>query len=291
MRIAIDGPSGSGKSSVAKAVAKRLGLLHLDTGGMYRTLGYKVIKDGLNLENIEEVLKNLDLKIVNKKFFLDGEDVSEKIRSNEVSKIASKVSSIKSVREYMVNLQREISSNNDVILDGRDIGTVVFPNAEVKIYLTASPEVRANRRYLEDGSLSYEKILEDILKRDYDDSHREHSPLKVADGAKIIDTDNLSFEEAAAFISDDKDTRNNHGLMAFKDRENQTLTSKFQMKDLPTEIDRVGETMKVGEISQAFEMKNDKGKTVCAIIKLKSHQRVVGLISSYFGRRWYYEKV
>lgn len=200
MRIAIDGPSGSGKSSVAKAVAKRLGLLHLDTGGMYRTLGYKVIKDNLNLENIEEVLKNLDLKIVNKKFFLDGEDVSEKIRSNEVSKIASKVSSIKSVREYMVNLQREISSNNDVILDGRDIGTVVFPNAEAKIYLTASPEVRANRRYLEDGSLSYEKILEDILKRDYDDSHREHSPLKVADGAKIIDTDNLSFEEVVEKI-------------------------------------------------------------------------------------------
>ncbi len=200
MRIAIDGPSGSGKSSVAKAVAKRLGLLHLDTGGMYRTLGYKVIKDNLNLENIEEVLKNLDLKIVNKKFFLDGEDVSEKIRSNEVSKIASKVSSIKSVREYMVNLQREISSNNDVILDGRDIGTVVFPNAEVKIYLTASPEIRANRRYLEDGSLSYEKILEDILKRDYDDSHREHSPLKVADGAKIIDTDNLSFEEVVEKI-------------------------------------------------------------------------------------------
>lgn len=200
MRIAIDGPSGSGKSSVAKAVAKRLGLLHLDTGGMYRTLGYKVIKDGLNLENIEEILKNLDLKIVNKKFFLDGEDVSEKIRSNEVSKIASKVSSIKSVREYMVNLQREISSNNDVILDGRDIGTVVFPNAEVKIYLTASPEIRANRRYLEDGSLSYEKILEDILKRDYDDSHREHSPLKVAEGAKIIDTDNLSFEEVVEKI-------------------------------------------------------------------------------------------
>ena len=200
MRIAIDGPSGSGKSSVAKAVAKRLGLLHLDTGGMYRTLGYKVIKDNLNLENIEEVLKNLDLKIVNKKFFLDGENVSEKIRSNEVSKIASKVSSIKSVREYMVNLQREISSNNDVILDGRDIGTVVFPNAEVKIYLTASPEVRANRRYLEDGSLSYEKILEDILKRDYDDSHREHSPLKVADGAKIIDTDNLNFEEVVEKI-------------------------------------------------------------------------------------------
>ena len=200
MRVAIDGPSGSGKSSVAKAIANKLGLLHLDTGGMYRTLGYKIIKDNLSLENIEESLKNLDLKIINKKFFLDGEDVSEKIRSNEVSKMASKVSSIKSVREYMVNLQRKISSDHDVILDGRDIGTVVFPNAEVKIYLTATPEIRAKRRYLEDGSVSYEKILEDILKRDYDDSHREHSPLKVADGAKIIDTDNLSFEEVVEII-------------------------------------------------------------------------------------------
>ena len=200
MRIAIDGPSGSGKSSVAKAIANKLGLLHLDTGGMYRTLGYKIIKDNLSLENIDESLKNLDLKIINKKFFLDGEDVSEKIRSNEVSKMASKVSSIKSVREYMVNLQRKISSDHDVILDGRDIGTVVFPNAEVKIYLTATPEIRAKRRYLEDGSVSYEKILEDILKRDYDDSHREHSPLKIAQGAKIIDTDNLNFEEVVEKI-------------------------------------------------------------------------------------------
>ena len=100
----------------------------------------------------------------------------------------------------MVNLQRKISSDHDVILDGRDIGTVVFPNAEVKIYLTATPEIRAKRRYLEDGSVSYEKILEDILKRDYDDSHREHSPLKIAQGAKIIDTDNLNFEEVVEKI-------------------------------------------------------------------------------------------
>ena len=200
MKIAIDGPSGSGKSSVAKAVAQRLGLLHLDTGGMYRTLGYKVIKDNLNLDNIESILNNLDIKIINKSFLLDGEDVSEKIRSNEVSKLASRVSSIKSVREYMVDLQRKISFDRDVILDGRDIGTVVFPDAEVKIYLTASPEIRANRRYLEDGSLSYEKILEDILKRDYDDSHREHSPLKIAEGAIIINTDDHNFEEVVEKI-------------------------------------------------------------------------------------------
>ena len=200
MKIAIDGPSGSGKSSVAKAVAQRLGLLHLDTGGMYRTLGYKVIKDNLNLDNIESILNNLDIKIINKSFLLDGEDVSEQIRSNEVSKLASRVSSIKSVREYMVDLQRKISSDRDVILDGRDIGTVVFPDSEVKIYLTASPEIRANRRYLEDGSLSYEKILEDILKRDYDDSHREHSPLKIAEGAIIINTDDLNFEEVVEKI-------------------------------------------------------------------------------------------
>ena len=159
MRIAIDGPSGSGKSSVAKELARRLNLLHLDTGAMYRLLGYKVYKDKLELDNIKEILKNLDIKIEGEQFYLDGEDVSNKIRENEISKYASNVSTIKEVREYMVDLQRKISEDKDVILDGRDIGTVVFPNAEIKIYLTASPEVRAKRRFLEDGTLDYKKIL------------------------------------------------------------------------------------------------------------------------------------
>ena len=195
MRIAIDGPSGSGKSSVAKELARRLNLSHLDTGAMYRLLGYKVYKDKLELDNIKEILKNLDIKIEGEQFYLDGEDVSNKIRENEISKYASNVSTIKEVREYMVDLQRKISEDKDVILDGRDIGTVVFPNAEIKIYLTASPEVRAKRRFLEDGTLDYEKILEDIKKRDFNDQNRKHSPLKKAEDAIEVDTDNMSFEE------------------------------------------------------------------------------------------------
>lgn len=195
MRIAIDGPSGSGKSSVAKELARRLNLLHLDTGAMYRLLGYKVYKDKLELDNIKVILKNLDIKIEGEQFYLDGEDVSNKIRGNEISKYASNVSTIKEVREYMVDLQRKISEDKDVILDGRDIGTVVFPNAEIKIYLTASPEVRAKRRFLEDGILDYEKILEDIKKRDFNDQNRKHSPLKKAEDAIEVDTDNMNFEE------------------------------------------------------------------------------------------------
>ena len=195
MRIAIDGPSGSGKSSVAKELARRLNLSHLDTGAIYRLLGYKVYKDKLELDNIKEILKNLDIKIEGEQFYLDGEDVSNKIRENEISKYASNVSTIKEVREYMVYLQRKISEDKDVILDGRDIGTVVFPNAEIKIYLTASPEVRAKRRFLEDGTLDYEKILEDIKKRDFNDQNRKHSPLKKAEDAIEVNTDNMNFEE------------------------------------------------------------------------------------------------
>lgn len=195
MKIAIDGPSGSGKSSVAKELARRLNLSHLDTGAMYRLLGYKVYKDKLELDNIKEILKNLDIKIEGEQFYLDGEDVSNKIRENEISKYASNVSTIKEVREYMVYLQRKISEDKDVILDGRDIGTVVFPNAEIKIYLTASPEVRAKRRFLEDGTLDYEKILEDIKKRDFNDQNRKHSPLKKAEDAIEVNTDNMNFEE------------------------------------------------------------------------------------------------
>lgn len=198
MIIAIDGPSGSGKSSVAKAIAKKLNITHLDTGAMYRLLGYKIIKDNLdinNINNINNILKELNIDIVGEKFFLDDIDVTKEIRANNVSMMASSVSKIKEVREYMVAMQREISKNKSVILDGRDIGTVVFPDADIKIYLNASASVRANRRYLEDNKLDYNKILEDIIKRDYDDMNREHSPLKKAEDAIEINTDNLSFEE------------------------------------------------------------------------------------------------
>ncbi|CAM3180276.1 (d)CMP kinase [Streptobacillus ratti] len=195
MIIAIDGPSGSGKSTVAKSIAQKLDIAHLDTGAMYRLLGYKMIKDNLNLDNISDVLKELNIDIKGSTFYLDNVDVSKEIRENNVSMMASKVSKIKEVREFMVDLQREISKNKSVILDGRDIGTVVFPNADIKIYLNASAEVRAKRRYLEDKKLEYEKILEDIIKRDYEDMNREHSPLRKSEDAIEINTDNLTFDE------------------------------------------------------------------------------------------------
>lgn len=195
MIIAIDGPSGSGKSSVAKAIAKKLNILHLDTGAMYRMLGYKLYKENIDIANVLEVLKNLDIEIKDGKFYLDKEDVSEKIRENNISIYASNVSKIKEVREYMVDLQRKISNKKSVILDGRDIGTVVFPNADIKIYLDASPFIRAKRRFLEDNKHDFDKILEDINKRDFEDMNRENSPLKKADDAILVNTDELSFDE------------------------------------------------------------------------------------------------
>lgn len=200
MKIAIDGPSGSGKSSVAKELAKKLNFFHLNTGAMYRMLAYKLFKENKDVNQYEDVLENIDIEIRNGKYYLDEIDVSEKIKENNISLLASNVSKIKKVREYMVNLQRKISSNQNVILDGRDIGTVVFPDAEIKIYLTASANVRAKRRYLEDKTLTYEKILEDIEKRDYEDINRENSPLKMADDAILINSDELNFEEVVEKI-------------------------------------------------------------------------------------------
>ncbi len=192
MIIAIDGPSGSGKSSIAKQLAKKLDISHLDTGAMYRLFALKMKKEN---KEVEELLKNLDIKIDKEKFYLDNEDVSLKIRENEISILASKLSKLSIVREYMVNLQREISKNKDIVLDGRDIGTVVFPNADFKFFVTASPEIRAKRRYLEDKSIDYEKILSDIIKRDMQDTNREIAPLKQAEDAILIDTDNLTLNE------------------------------------------------------------------------------------------------
>lgn len=193
MIIAVDGPSGSGKSSISKEIAKKLNIQYLDTGAMYRLLALYLEEN--NLEFSKEVLKDFNIKQLGETFYLNGVDVSKKIRTNDISKKASDISKIKEVREYMVDLQRKISKSHSVILDGRDISTVVFPNADFKIFLTASVEVRAKRRFLEDKTLSYDKILEDIQKRDYQDMNRKNSPLRIARGATVIDTSQMTKEQ------------------------------------------------------------------------------------------------
>lgn len=193
MIIAVDGPSGSGKSSISKEIAKKLNIQYLDTGAMYRLLALYLEEN--SLEFSKEVLKDFNIKQSGETFYLNGVDVSKKIRTNDISKKASDISKIKKVREYMVDLQRKISKSHSVILDGRDISTVVFPNADFKIFLTASVEVRAKRRFLQDKTLSYDKILEDIKKRDYQDMNRKNSPLRIAKGATVIDTSQMTKEQ------------------------------------------------------------------------------------------------
>ena len=193
MIIAVDGPSGSGKSSISKEIAKKLNIQYLDTGAMYRLLALYLEEN--SLEFSKEVLKDFNIKQSGETFYLNGVDVSKKIRTNDISKKASDISKIKEVREYMVDLQRKISKSHSVILDGRDISTVVFPNADFKIFLTASVEVRAKRRFLQDKTLSYDKILEDIQKRDYQDMNRKNSPLRIAKGAAVIDTSQMTKEQ------------------------------------------------------------------------------------------------
>ncbi len=193
MIIAIDGPSGSGKSSISKQIAKKLNILHLDTGAMYRTFALYLLENNMKLS--DEAFKNFKFEQKGNNFYLNGKDVTKKIRENEISKKASDISKNLKVREYMVNEQREIAKGLDVILDGRDITTVVFPNADFKFFITASIEKRAYRRYLEDKSIPYEKILEDIRKRDEQDSKRKNSPLKIASDAVVIDTSEYTKEE------------------------------------------------------------------------------------------------
>ena len=208
VNIAIDGPAGAGKSSTAKLVAKKLGYIYVDTGALYRTVGLYSIRKGIDTKNAEKVIATLpdikvELKFVDgaQHVFLNGEDVSEAIRTPEASMGASNVSAIPKVREFLFDLQRKIAAENDCIMDGRDIGTVVLPNADVKIFLTTSVEERANRRYkemLEKGEdADYNDILEDIKKRDYQDSHREIAPLKQADDAIYVDNGGYNLEDGA----------------------------------------------------------------------------------------------
>ena len=206
MIIAIDGPAGSGKSTIAKLVAKDMGLVYLDTGAMYRIVTLKALNegilgnDGLNeLEKIKKLLDNLNIDIRENGFYLDDVDVSEEIRKPVVSENVSDVAAIREVREKMVDLQRKFSESKNVILDGRDIGTVVFQNADLKIFLVADAKERAKRRYrelIEKGeNVEIEEIYENILKRDKIDSTRKESPLKKAKDAVEVDTTSKSIEE------------------------------------------------------------------------------------------------
>ena len=206
--MAIDGPAGSGKSTIAKILAEKHNLTYLDTGAMYRMVAYYFLENNVDLDNDAEVRLNLAkivLDIRDNRFFLNGKDVSEEIRTPRVSGLVSFVARLKRVRERLVELQREISSGKNVVLDGRDIGTVVFPDASFKIFLVASPEERAKRRmkdYEEKGiKESYEKVLEGIKERDLIDSTRKESPLKKADDAVEIDTSNLNIEQVTDIIS------------------------------------------------------------------------------------------
>ncbi|MCQ2449447.1 MAG: (d)CMP kinase [Clostridia bacterium] len=203
--IAMDGPAGAGKSSLAKAAAKELGYIYVDTGALYRTLGYKALQNGLTIEAGETVDKMLaetsvDIRFVDgeQHVFLDGVDVNDKIRTPEVSMAASKISAIPAVRAFLLEKQREMARHHDVLMDGRDIGTVVLPNATVKIFITASPEERATRRYkelLEKGQqVEYKDVYDDMVKRDYEDSHRAIAPLKPAEDSVLFDTTGNTLE-------------------------------------------------------------------------------------------------
>lgn len=206
--VTVDGPAGSGKSTIAKIIAKKYGFTYLDTGAMYRMIALYALENSISLDDTEAVkdmLKNTKLDIIENQFFLNGKDVSEEIRTPRVSAIVSPVSAIKEVRVKLVDLQREISKGKSVILDGRDIGTVVFPNGDVKIFLVASPEERAKRRlkeYEEKGvEADYESVLASIKERDYLDSTRKESPLKKAEDAHEIDSSTMSIDEVVEAIS------------------------------------------------------------------------------------------
>ena len=207
--IAIDGPAGAGKSTIARAAAQRLSYLYVDTGALYRAIAF--FMQERRLDNEAEIVAALGDVEVNLKFvdgvqrvFLCGEDVTEKIRTPQISMLASKISAIPEVREFLLHLQRDLAQKNNVLMDGRDIGTVILPNADVKIFLTASPEARAQRRHkelLEKGLESrYEEVLADILKRDHDDSTRAVAPLKRAEDAILVDTSDCNLEESIELV-------------------------------------------------------------------------------------------
>lgn len=209
INIAIDGPSGAGKSTIADILADKLSYVHLDTGAMYRAVGYLTLKKGISVDDekaIVDMMNNdfdLDMK-ADGSVVLNGENLGDKIRTPEMSMAASNVSKLLGVRQALVKAQQKIASKKGYIVDGRDICEVVLPDAEVKVFLTASAEDRAKRRVLQNKEkgieCDYDSILEDIKKRDYQDSHRDNSPLRQAKDATLIDSSNMSLEEVASVI-------------------------------------------------------------------------------------------
>ncbi len=210
INIAIDGPSGAGKSSISKAVASELSFIHVDTGAMYRAIGLFALRnDCLAPDTITERINEIriELKFIGgtQRVMLCGEDVTDFIRSPEVSMAASKVSAVPAVRAHLLDLQKQIAAENNIIMDGRDIGSVVLPNADLKIFLTASAEERASRRYLElrekPNCPSYEEVLADIQQRDRNDMEREIAPLTQAKDAVLVDSSDMGFVEVVAHIT------------------------------------------------------------------------------------------
>jgi cytidylate kinase len=210
IRIAIDGPSGAGKSTIAKEVARALGIDYIDTGAMYRAVGYKMIREQVLPENLialEKLLDKTQIDFKNGRTFLDGEDVSDVIRTSQVSRMASACSALSVVREKLVEMQREMGRHKSVIMDGRDIGTNVFPNAEIKFFITATDEERARRRYLElvekGEKVDYSQVLSDMRERDYNDSTRVLNPLKKAEDALLLDTTQMTIREVVTRIMEE----------------------------------------------------------------------------------------
>ena len=218
INIALDGPAGSGKSTVAKVLSKELDILYLDTGAMYRACGLKCVKMGVSVKDEQAVsafINDINLKIEYKNgaqvTILDDEDVSTAIRRPEVSMLASDVSALKCVRLKMVEMQRKIAESLNCVLDGRDIGSFVLPNAKYKYFVTAESKVRAERRYkelIERGTpVEFDALHEEIKQRDYNDSHRDFAPLKQAEDAIVVDTSNMTVEEVVNFILSDVRSR------------------------------------------------------------------------------------
>lgn len=201
INIAVDGPAGAGKSSIARAVAEEIGYIYVDTGALYRSIALYAIENKLDNDSLIKSLDkiNIRLEFIDKcqHVILNDNDVSDKIRTLEVSMGASRVSAIPKVREFLFELQKKIAEENNIIMDGRDIGTVVLPNADLKVFLTASAEERASRRFKEmtDSSITYEQVLEDIKQRDYNDMNREIAPLKQAEDAVLLDTTGMTIDE------------------------------------------------------------------------------------------------